>query len=217
MQPRCETGPAHLVLLDDGDRQTGRGAVEGGGVAGRTATDHDDIELGTCRRRHHLLWASYPRRCFRDPRVSLPGAHRRRGPPSDRLDPRSGPPSDLSDAGRRSDVQSSGGSGSGRRPAKPSSGRCHQPRSSSPSCQQSWTTARSGGGRGSRPAPGPGRAALCPRPRSRPGPARDRGRAARRRPSPRCAPWRARSCRRLGRSRSADRRSNERRRRSRGR
>jgi len=34
-----------LVTLDKGDVETGRGAVEGGGVATRSSSDYDDIEL----------------------------------------------------------------------------------------------------------------------------------------------------------------------------
>ena len=40
-----QAGPADLVPLDDGDREPGCRAVEGGGVAARPAADHDDVEL----------------------------------------------------------------------------------------------------------------------------------------------------------------------------
>ncbi len=40
-----QAGPADLVPLDDGDGQPRGGAVERGGVAARSAADHDDVEL----------------------------------------------------------------------------------------------------------------------------------------------------------------------------
>ncbi len=40
-----QAGAAHLVPLDDGDREPGRRAVERRGVPARAATDHDDVEL----------------------------------------------------------------------------------------------------------------------------------------------------------------------------
>lgn len=40
-----QTGATDLVALDDGDVETGRGAVEGCGVTAGSSSDYDDIEL----------------------------------------------------------------------------------------------------------------------------------------------------------------------------
>ncbi|GAC1306294.1 MAG: hypothetical protein NVSMB16_02160 [Acidimicrobiales bacterium] len=48
-----QTGTTHLVPLDDGNLQSGVGAVERRRIAARTATDHNDIEL--LGRGDHLL------------------------------------------------------------------------------------------------------------------------------------------------------------------
>ena len=48
-----QAGAADLVLLDDGDVETGQPATQGSGVAGGTAADNHDIEL--LGRGDHLL------------------------------------------------------------------------------------------------------------------------------------------------------------------
>ena len=45
MQPSVQARAADLVLLDHGDLEAGRGAVERGGIAPRPAPDDDDVEL----------------------------------------------------------------------------------------------------------------------------------------------------------------------------
>ena len=45
MQPTLQAGAAELALLDDGDVEPGRRAVQRRGVAAGTATDDDDVEV----------------------------------------------------------------------------------------------------------------------------------------------------------------------------
>ena len=51
-----QAGAANLFLLDHGDVESGQTAAQGCGIAGRTATDDNDVEL--LGRRDHLLRTS---------------------------------------------------------------------------------------------------------------------------------------------------------------